>query len=748
MNAKILILILLFILLIPLYFAVDNLTAGEEREIKTSSIVVTISTTSDWARVSFNGASIKDTKILDKTEGLKNPIIDSTGIILNKYKSNNAPDVIRMELELGIFKEKVELVITKDYNGETDVSIDKIGEYKNNKKPLQIPVTIETTSDWTRLELNGATIRNAQILDIKGTTLREPIIGTKSIILAKIESNDTSYGSAKFLVDISLDNPMPVVTIDKAGNGETTVTIGESVLVNNHTASLNLKNIPLVIETTSNKTEIDFKGLYIRKAKPLEIDSQGLIESIVGSDFIILNYSHSGNSYRKASYMVDFGVSDNPASITILKNDPGYTMVNLAAQDFADMGKDKGNEPVTFAIKLGNLPSQAAREPLFELDQLKENKYMERSLPLRIETTSDWTEVTLKDTTITNAEIKSTTGNIEKPSIGTNSILIKKPDTYDNTFAAAEFLLHIDFNENFINKHRDTIAVAIARGDIGATTVQSGKSISFVNAENIRNDPRNIKTYEIPLNAVQTEKKSENQIFYNPSTHTVPLFNELNWQNIELADTKEMWSTYSISSDTLPGKNKINFNMRKSDAIGLLSGVILFYLVIIISGIYILVKEGFFDFIPGLIGEDKTTVQTFGAFIIKLFEKTPASSLFILEALFVLALTPFIHMLNQVYAEGTAILAYFLLVFGVGLRLIGQSEKANWIFQRQDFPVVMFLIKTMSVVMIFSSLVVAGYEIIGIYGAVASFILGLLFVILVLRYVRKHFEKGSYAAEW
>ncbi len=212
MKTKILILILMFIFLIPLYIAVDNLTAGGNREIKTSSIVITVSTTSDWTRVSFDGASIKHSKILDKTEGLKDPIIDSTGIILNKYKSNGTADIIRMELQLDIFKEKVELVISKDYNGETDLNIDKIGEYKNNKKPLQVPVTLVTTSDWAKLELNGATIRNAQILDVKGTTLREPIVGTKSIILAKLETNDTSYGSARFLVDLSLDNPMPVVT--------------------------------------------------------------------------------------------------------------------------------------------------------------------------------------------------------------------------------------------------------------------------------------------------------------------------------------------------------------------------------------------------------------------------------------------------------------------------------------------------------------------------------------------------------
>ncbi|VVB91317.1 Uncharacterised protein [uncultured archaeon] len=747
MKTKILILVIMFILLIPLYISVGNLTAGENREIKTSSIVVNISTTSDWSRVSFDGASIKNSKILDKTQGLKDPIIDSTGIILNKYSSNNAPDIVRMELELDIFKENVDLVISKDFNGETVINIDKIGEYRNNKKPLSMPVIIETTSDWTKLGFNGATIRNAQTLEIKGNKLREPIIGTNSIILAKLETNDTSYGSSKFLVDLSLDNPMPVVTLEKADNGRTTVTIGESILVNDQTTLLNLKNIPLIIETTSNKTEIDFKGIIIRKVMPLEVDSQEQVGSIVGSDFILLNYSHSGNSYRKASYLVDFGVSDYNASISIMKNDPGYTVVNLATYDFADIGKNNDNKYVTYTIEPENLQSRTGREPLFELDQLTGNNNTERSLPLRIETTSDWTDITFKDITITEAEIKSTTGNIEKPIVGTNTISLKKPKSYDNSFASAELLLQIKLDENFINQHNDMITMTIAKGDIGATTVLFGMD-SMANAENIKNDPRNTKTFEIPLNSVQSGKNNGDAAIYNPVTYSVPLFNELKDQDIVLEDTQEMQNSYAILADMFPGENKINFNQRKSEAFGLLGGVILFYLILIILGIHILSKEGFFDFIPGLIGEDKITVRTISAFSIKLFEKTPASSLYLLEALIVLAITPFVLMVDRTYAEGTSILAYFLLVLGVLLRVVGQSERANRIFLWQGFQMVMFLMKTGSIVMILSSLVTAGYELVGLYGAIAFFVPGLLFMILIIRYVKNHFETGSHAAEW
>lgn len=747
MKTKIFILILMFLLLIPLYIAVDNLTAGEKREIKTSSIAVTISTTSDWSRISFDGASIKDSKIVEKTEGLKDPIVDSTGIILNRFKSNSPPDIIRMEMELEIFKEKVDLVITKDYNGETNVSIDKTGEYRNDKKPLRVPVTIETTSDWTKLELNGATIRNAQVLDIKGTTLREPIVGAKSIILAKLETNDSSYGSARFLVDLSLDDPMPVVTLEKADNGKTTVMIGESMLVNDRTTSVNLKNIPLMIETTSNRTEINLKGLYIRKAKPLEVDDRDLIESMVGSDFILLNYSHPGNSYRKASYMVDFGVSNDSSSISIMKNDPGYTIVNLAENTFAALGKDNVNKSVTYIIKPGNLPSQTAREPLFELDQIEGNEYLEKSIPLRIETTSDWADITLKDITIIDAEIKNTGGNIDRPNVGPNTISLKKTKTYDNSFASAELILHIKLDENFINQHKDMITMTIAKGDIGVATVLLGKE-SLVNAENIKNDPRNTKIFEIPLNSLQTEKKNGDIAYYNPVIYSVPLFNELNEMDIELSDTQEMRNAYSINIDAFPGKNKINFNQRKSEAFGLLSGVILSYLILIILGIHILSKEGFFDFMLGLRGENKTTIQTISAFTIKLFENTPVSSLFILEALIVLGITPFVLMVDQTYAEGTAILAYFLLASGVLLRVVGQSERANKIFQWQEFPMVMFLIKMTSIVMILSAAVAAGYEFVGFYGAIVFFMPGLLFMVLVLGYVRKHFEKGSYAAEW
>lgn len=736
----------MFVLLVPLYIAVDNLVIHEKREIKTSSIIVIISTSSDWARASFNGASIKDYRVLDKTGGLKDPIIDQTGIILNKYMGDGAQETVKLELELGVFDRNVELVTTKDYNGEMSVNIDKIGEYKNNKKPLQLPITIETTSDWTKVELNGATIRNAKILDIKGATLREPIIGTKSIILAKLEGNDTSSGSAKILLDLSLDTYMPIVTIDKADNGMTKVSVGDLTLENNLTAAKIFKNIPLTIETTSDKTEINFKGLYLRKVKPIELDKNDLSESIAGSNFIFLNYSHLGNSYRKASYLIDFGATNTPADITIMKSDPGYTVVNLATYSFASIGKSE-NKSITYPIEPSNLPSTTVREPLFELDQIKEEDYSEKILPLRIETTSDWTEVMLKDATITSAEVKTTSGNIEKPVIGANNILIKKPASYDNSFASAELLLHLSLNENFIDQRKDAITITIAKGDIGTTTVQIGKT-GLVNAENIKNDPRNTKTYEIQLDAMQAEKKNGEETLYNPAAYSIPLFNELYKQGIELVDTQEMQEVYSISSDMFPGRDKIDLNLRKSEAMGLLSFVILSYLVLIVVGINILSKEGFFDFIPGLIGENKTKVQTISDFAVKLFEKTPASSLFILEALIVLAITPFVLMVDQTYAEGTAILAYFLLVFGVGLRTVGEIKSSNKIFNWFDSKIVMFIIKIESIVMVISAVVIAGFELIGIYGSLAIFLFSLLVIATVYKYLRNNFEDSSFTYEW
>lgn len=742
MNTKILLLTLMFVLLIPLHIAADNLAANEKREIKTSSVIVTISTTSEWSRVSFNGASIKDYKVLDRTKDLKELIIDPTGIIINKFKDDGSPDAIRLKLKLGIFDNKVELVTTKTYSGEVNVNIDEVGEYKNNKKPLQVPITIETTSDWAKVGLNGVTIRDAKILDIEGTTLREPIIGTESIILAKLEANDTSYGSAKFSVDLSLDTPMPVVTLEKADNGITKVSIGGLILENNGTAVKSFKNIPLIVETTSNKTEINFEGIYFSKAKPVDIDKQSLIESIVGSNFIFLNYSHSGNNYRKASYLIDFGITATPTNITIMKNYPGYTVVNFATYDFASIGRREGNKSVTYSIN-----TTAVREPLFEPDKIKEDKY-EVTLPLRIETTSDWTEVALRDVTITSAEIKSTSGNIERPSTGTNTILLKKPKSYDNSFASVDFLLHIDLNEKFKDLRKDTVTMTLAKGDIGTTAVYAGKMEGLVNAENIKNDPRNTKTYEISLTAMQSEKMNEENISYNPVIYSVPLFNELYRQNIELADTQEMSKTYAISADTLPGRYKINFNLRKSEALGLLSGVILSYLILIILGISFLSKEGLFDFVYRLLGEDKTTVHTTGVFVIKLFEKTPASSLFIFEALIALTITPFLLILNRTYAEGTAVFAYFLLASGIGLYLVGKMNFAEKMSQWFEMRIIMFIVKIESIVLALSIAIAIGYDLIGFYGALIVLVPTLVFMMFIIKYIKQYFPHADYTGKW
>ncbi|MCX9011237.1 MAG: hypothetical protein OIN66_08955 [Candidatus Methanoperedens sp.] len=747
MNTKILILALMFVLLIPLNIAANNLTVDGKHEIKTSSIIVTISTTSDWAVVSFNGASVQKYEILDKADGLMVPIMDSSEIMISKYKNDGIPETIRLKLELRIFYENVELGITKDYTGEASVTIDKTGEYRNNKKPLQVPVTIETTSDWTKIDLDGATIRNAAILDIKGIAMREPIIGTKSITLAKVGVNDTSYGSARFLIDMSLDTPMPGITLEKADNGMTRVIIGELTLENNQTAaSVLLRNIPLIIETTSNKTQIEFQGLYLRKVNPVEVNGQNLTDSMIEENSILLNYSHSGDSYRKARYLVDLGVTDAPSNIIITKNDPGYAVVGLATYDFASIGKST-NGSVSYPLDTKHL-SSAIEGDMVSFDRTKEKKYEEKTIPLHIETTSDWTDITLKDMTITSAEIKSISGNIEKPTIGGNTILIKKLVTYDKSFSSVDLLLHVHLSKNFNDLHESTMTITVSRGDIGSTTVQTSKMLRLVNAEKAKNDPSNTKIYEIPLDTILVDNKNQGDISYNPVAYTIPLFKELSEQNMELIDTQEMRSTYLIDANMFPGMNKINMNLRESEAVGLLSAVALSQLILFILGMYTLSKEGFFNFIPRLLGKDKITIRTMGGLAIELFEKTPASSLFILEALIVLVITPFILLLNRTFAEVSAILAYFLLVFGVSLRLVGQSERVKRIFQFQDFSVIMFLIKTASIIMMLSSLVAAGFELIGFYGAIAAFILGLLFVFLILRYLKKHFGTGSYATEW
>ncbi len=308
-------------------------------------------------------------------------------------------------------------------------------------------------------------------------------------------------------------------------------------------------------------------------------------------------------------------------------------------------------------------------------------------------------------------------------------------------------MLQINLNENLKNEHKNTIEMTIAKGDIGATTVFTGKMGGLVNSEKIKKDPKNIKTFSIPLTETETVPETRDDVLYNPLAFSIPLFNELYRQGIEVTYTQDMHNTYTINADVLPGTNNIYLYLRRSEAIGLLSGVILSYLILIILGIYILSRERFFDFIGWSNGEYKINVKTLGLFTIKLFEKTPASSLFIFEALFMLAITPFVLMLEENYAKGTAVLAYYLLIFGILLRLVGQSGIVNRISHLQDFPIIMFLIKAMSIIIMVSSLVVAGYELGGLYGAIASFIPGLLFVVLALIYIKKHFEKGSYTAE-
>lgn len=214
-------------------------------------------------------------------------------------------------------------------------------------------------------------------------------------------------------------------------------------------------------------------------------------------------------------------------------------------------------------------------------------------------------------------------------------------------------------------------SVTIERGDIGATEVNVGDRFVVNNSQKIEGDSRNSMTYSI----TQLPAARDLIELKNPIAYIIPIYSLTDESRMENKIGQPENPKLTISRNDLPGRI---IAMRDSMAKGLIVYILLSYIILILFWLQELGKDGYFQ----ALWSDKFTGRSAVAFARCKFEDAPISSVIIFEALISLAITPFLLLISERLADATAILAYLFLVAGVAARFM--EMKSILILNKQN----------------------------------------------------------------
>ncbi|MEK6977617.1 MAG: hypothetical protein AABX40_04350, partial [Candidatus Hydrothermarchaeota archaeon] len=210
------------------------------------------------------------------------------------------------------------------------------------------------------------------------------------------------------------------------------------------------------IETTSSRTSIYFDGALMKGIRVTGLKDNGLKK---------LDLSNASITIEREK-----GADDLPTEVNV-------SFVPYISQDIVTLVIDKdatGNSSVT----IGGIG---------EFEQGSNSLRM----PLRVNTTSDWTTLTFSGASILQSSIGRVWGrDVAEPIVGTDFITLARRSGGDLSPIGAEFLLDIYFDQNIA-------FVTIERGDIGSTQAEIGPFGAFENPETT---PRKVLSVPITIN--------------------------------------------------------------------------------------------------------------------------------------------------------------------------------------------------------------------------------------------------------
>jgi len=599
------------------------------------------------------------------------------------------PGKFAVKAKIRTNQSSIKFYLVKDPLGLASVEINGIGTLADYSLPLKVPLRIKTNSSFSKISFFGAKILSANIDDNSRTAIYS--VTNDSMLLNNLRRANLNLN---FSANLSSQEAFPTILLEKGNEGGLQVNLGEFIYYNNHTGNRTLKNLIITVEMTSNRSQIFFDGGRIVKGKLLQSDEQNLEESIVGQDFIYLKYSHGGDQFRRAKYLLDLDLSKN-SKLVIYKNNTGFVNVRIGSNNY-------------FVTDFSESLPYLSRA--FEFKNITQETHEAISIPISIKTSSDWTEVRFNGLEGAALDIGKADGDIELPATAGGSISLRKRSLSDLGLVRLNLTLRAD--------NQDKPSITIEKGDIGATEVNVGNLFVINNSQKINGNPRNSITYPIP----QLPATADFIELNNPAAYIIPFYALTDKGGMENKIGSAENPMIILSSDDLPGWR---ITMRDSVANGLIAYIFLSYMILILFWLLELGKEGYFQ----ELWSERISARSFGAFAVTKFEDAPISSIIIFEALISLAVTPFLLLFSENLANAAAILAYLFLVAGVVARFLEMKSililsRQNELILKVEFVAILMAAGYIGTFeMVRSEQIPAPFGILGIIAATAVFVL-------------------------
>jgi hypothetical protein len=635
--------LLCLLALFPLLFFANQSLSGD---VVSSSLDLSLNSSSAWTQLRLEGATITGLEVQDPSLGIKH----SGDAILME-----GPGKGKIKAIISVTQNPVRLFLTKDLMGQASVDIGDIGRIENINQPVTIPISLRTNSTQAKISFNGLNIKKSSIEGMKGTAYR-PAITEGSISIANPLGKEFELD---LLARASVYDEFPTVVLEKGDNGTFQANVGNWVYNNNKTGKRTVRNLPVTVEMTTNMTQIFFNGANISQGKITQIDDGGLQASIIGDNFLFLKYDLDGNTFRRANFLMDLNYSQR-SRLTIYKNDSGFVSAKIANKNYFLAKSSKTDSYVSDSFTLGELKDDEI--PMKSI-----------SVPLYIETTSDWTDITLEGLDGTDIAVTKVEGNISQPTISGDKISIRKSSTEDTSIARVEVVIKAEGQADG--------QIEIDKGEPGYTQVRVGQIATFNHIGKREGNAKNRMLFSLP---VLPKAETDSNIIYNPVAYILPIYAELYNQGLTIEETQPKEAYFSVNAENIPERG---FRFSVPVAEGVRIYILIAFLILLAFSVAVLrldVRLGLSD-TPC---RDKVWRQ------IEELAKLPFSSALIIECLLAITVIPLYLIGIGSTATWTISIIYLLLIIATVLRLAGikrrSPEARDWsLAKREAFAILL-----------------------------------------------------------
>ena len=551
-TSKTFILIAFFFLLILLFFAVQSLVTGSSGLV---TLDITINQSSEWSMLQFEGANIAGINIKS--------VPGQVGFTDNTLRVNGT-GITKVSVTLSDIRDTVKISLSKEPTGSASATVAGVGTLDNTQKPFLVPVTIHTNSTSATLRFSGMNLEDAKVTALSGAD-EVPEIKSNVIVIKNPSGTDLNLSLD---AHISFLQDHPVVTVEKNDTGVVYASVDQYTYINDRLGKKTISNLPVLIETTSNATQVFFNNASIAKGAPVKIDSGNLAENILGDSFIYLRYDDTDNTFHRAVYVLDLNVSDE-STLTVYKNNMGFVHLSVGNNEYFVTGQSDSQLYVNTTLHLG--------VPQFTQNPVTSRKI---SVPISIDTTSDWTDITFQGLENPVLSVSSSEGNIKEPTVTGNSLSVDKIIITDTTPA------HVDLMLSATNSNNPRIV--IEKGDNGKTVVNVGDNMVFSNSKKITGSWRNSVTYDLP--SLPLSPYQDIAIQQNPVAYYFPAELVAAENGLTIEDTQAKPATLLVGKTNLPGFHPA---LPGLVAAGMITFVCISMTILGIFGITLLRREGF-----------------------------------------------------------------------------------------------------------------------------------------------------------